>query len=850
MDIGGAILSEAGRVTEAHAYRLNRSGQKEIFCLWQGGLDSVATWEPETFVSTQFPELNLNGLEMRRTDSDDSVDEDFEESDIFTVERILKYRKVGDEEFVLIKWKHYSMHESTWEPIRNLVSEDALANQLETCKSQWEQAQRKAAQSPRVTQLSSPRIKRRKRGPETTQLPVRQPVTPHAFAQSFKEKQARKRVISEIPIPEASIPFRKKSTAVPGKPQAAPLSPTQADDPSPPIPATSALSPDPEPIAPSESLGDFDTAAAAVFELLASLKTPDKKAPPLRKASLMSKELTSQLEQLRQLSRVAECEPAPVIRFVSSESFDDVYFSQLDKDHKHRPPLPKTSTVSPVRPPLQNRSLRYPESARVLAHDMGRAVIPAVPPRPAPRLNPRPQGRPDTPVTVQERFQLVNAGGLQLKESALRMNYRLQSVYLSRRRFSVSSVDPSKLRCFCDRIPRKTHGDLLLSHFRKVAGDEMVNSVTCSLCLRRDHVPCALQFTLGFGASGETTLPASEELQEISRSYLCPYCCILLNDPWKVVDQVLDFTFLGPIRPSTNGETESTSSQCVYLSVPYEPALKDGQHALQLRGMKYRLEDGEVFNRAPYSCFPHEVTAKMQRGKGAQCSRLAVPIPEAKVDPPPRLKKRKDIPIDLPVHNFTQPGNLYLDCRMQRENRSATYLVSLVLAREVDANTLLTDLVQSSRITKELGMRFAATRIQADLAEADDECQVVTAVHDVSLKCIATHSRIGIPARSLRCLHVQCFDLDFFLATQRTVTSHVNRWKCIVCDKSCLPHEIIVDGFMQHILSQSTEDVSRVYLDVTEGPEAVTWRVTQRDDDQDDTESDDAAPPVDVVELD
>ncbi|KAH0477319.1 MAG: hypothetical protein KVP17_001515 [Porospora cf. gigantea B] len=747
MDIGGAILSEAGRVTEAHAYRLNRSGQKEIFCLWQGGLDSVATWEPETFVSTQFPELNLNGLEMRRTDSDDSVDEDFEESDIFTVERILKYRKVGDEEFVLIKWKHYSMHESTWEPIRNLVSEDALANQLETCKSQWEQAQRKAAQSPRVTQLSSPRIKRRKRGPETTQLPVRQPVTPHAFAQSFKEKQARKRVISEIPIPEASIPFRKKSTAVPGKPQAAPLSPTQADDPSPPIPATSALSPDPEPIAPSESLGDFDTAAAAVFELLASLKTPDKKAPPLRKASLMSKELTSQLEQLRQLSRVAECEPAPVIRFVSSESFDDVYFSQLDKDHKHRPPLPKTSTVSPVRPPLQNRSLRYPESARVLAHDMGRAVIPAVPPRPAPRLNPRPQGRPDTPVTVQERFQLVNAGGLQLKESALRMNYRLQSVYLSRRRFSVSSVDPSKLRCFCDRIPRKTHGDLLLSHFRKVAGDEMVNSVTCSLCLRRDHVPCALQFTLGFGASGETTLPASEELQEISRSYLCPYCCILLNDPWKVVDQVLDFTFLGPIRPSTNGETESTSSQCVYLSVPYEPALKDGQHALQLRGMKYRLEDGEVFNRAPYSCFPHEVTAKMQRGKGAQCSRLAVPIPEAKVDPPPRLKKRKDIPIDLPVHNFTQPGNLYLDCRMQRENRSATYLVSLVLAREVDANTLLTDLVQSSRITKELGMRFAATRIQADLAEADDECQVVTAVHDVSLKCIATHSRIGVSVR-------------------------------------------------------------------------------------------------------
>uniref|UniRef100_A0A182MRW5 SP-RING-type domain-containing protein n=1 Tax=Anopheles culicifacies TaxID=139723 RepID=A0A182MRW5_9DIPT len=67
----------------------------------------------------------------------------------------------------------------------------------------------------------------------------------------------------------------------------------------------------------------------------------------------------------------------------------------------------------------------------------------------------------------------------------------------------------------------------------------------------------------------------------------------------------------------------------------------------------------------------------------------------------------------------------------------------------------------------------------------------------VSLKCTVTSKRITLPARGHDCKHIQCFDLEAYLA----LNCERGNWRCPVCNKPALTEGLEIDQYMWAILN-------------------------------------------------
>uniref|UniRef100_A0A182P222 SP-RING-type domain-containing protein n=1 Tax=Anopheles epiroticus TaxID=199890 RepID=A0A182P222_9DIPT len=67
----------------------------------------------------------------------------------------------------------------------------------------------------------------------------------------------------------------------------------------------------------------------------------------------------------------------------------------------------------------------------------------------------------------------------------------------------------------------------------------------------------------------------------------------------------------------------------------------------------------------------------------------------------------------------------------------------------------------------------------------------------VSLKCTLTSKRITLPARGHDCKHIQCFDLEAYLA----LNCERGNWRCPVCNKPALTEGLEIDQYMWAILN-------------------------------------------------
>lgn len=75
----------------------------------------------------------------------------------------------------------------------------------------------------------------------------------------------------------------------------------------------------------------------------------------------------------------------------------------------------------------------------------------------------------------------------------------------------------------------------------------------------------------------------------------------------------------------------------------------------------------------------------------------------------------------------------------------------------------------------------------------------------VSLKCPLTNRRLDVPARGLKCEHVECFDLREYL--QLNYSKHVTKWTCPICSCAINSKQIVVDRCIALILASCTEDI-------------------------------------------
>ncbi|KAI0068256.1 hypothetical protein BV25DRAFT_1793319 [Artomyces pyxidatus] len=100
---------------------------------------------------------------------------------------------------------------------------------------------------------------------------------------------------------------------------------------------------------------------------------------------------------------------------------------------------------------------------------------------------------------------------------------------------------------------------------------------------------------------------------------------------------------------------------------------------------------------------------------------------------------------------------------------------------------------------------LAVRRKQAAL----DDDDIVAGPQKMSLKCPLSYCRITTPCRSSQCVHPHCFDaMSWYSVNEQTTT-----WSCPICEKTINHEELIVDGYFDEILQNTTENVEDVMVE-------------------------------------
>ncbi|KAG1784012.1 PINIT domain-containing protein [Suillus placidus] len=91
-------------------------------------------------------------------------------------------------------------------------------------------------------------------------------------------------------------------------------------------------------------------------------------------------------------------------------------------------------------------------------------------------------------------------------------------------------------------------------------------------------------------------------------------------------------------------------------------------------------------------------------------------------------------------------------------------------------------------------------------SEDDD---IIAGSQKMSLKCPLSFMRVATPCRSILCPHPQCFDAtSWFSCMEQTTT-----WLCPVCEKALNFEDLIIDGYFDQILKDTSEDVEDVIVE-------------------------------------
>lgn len=107
------------------------------------------------------------------------------------------------------------------------------------------------------------------------------------------------------------------------------------------------------------------------------------------------------------------------------------------------------------------------------------------------------------------------------------------------------------------------------------------------------------------------------------------------------------------------------------------------------------------------------------------------------------------------------------------------------------------------------------------MAKTESDLQILTSC--VSLKCPLSMIRMQLPAVSVLCNHLQCFDAVVYITLSASQKNP--KWKCPICDKFCNYEDIIIQSYFLEIIKNPdvADDVDEVEL-LSDG----SWRVPQK----------------------
>ena len=121
------------------------------------------------------------------------------------------------------------------------------------------------------------------------------------------------------------------------------------------------------------------------------------------------------------------------------------------------------------------------------------------------------------------------------------------------------------------------------------------------------------------------------------------------------------------------------------------------------------------------------------------------------------------------------------------------YCFTIVMSKKMSCNDLLEKLKNNSLQNPEYTRSLIREKLSAD---ADTE--ISTTSLKISLICPLGKVRLTVPARSLSCSHLQCFDASTYLQMNEKKPT----WICPICDRPAKFKSLVIDGLFSEILSK------------------------------------------------
>ncbi|KAF4649701.1 hypothetical protein FOL47_001805 [Perkinsus chesapeaki] len=201
-----------------------------------------------------------------------------------------------------------------------------------------------------------------------------------------------------------------------------------------------------------------------------------------------------------------------------------------------------------------------------------------------------------------------------------------------------------------------------------------------------------------------------------------------------------------------------------------------------------------------------------------------------KILPPEHLRKRRDAPLDITECIPTYQTDARFKVTIQQDpklaysaNQRLHYVLAFVVCTPKEPADILAEVPVEN-------CEQSSTRIKSILCRKEDEDdlqisggsdEIDADTRSLRLTCPLSYARMTYPARGQSCSHIQCFDLEWFIRSQKMMAAFNNRWKCAVCDAVLRPDEILIDGYLLDIL-RATEDSEVEEVFVTKS--TAQWR--------------------------
>ncbi|KAJ5751841.1 transcriptional regulator family: Zinc finger MIZ-type [Penicillium odoratum] len=183
----------------------------------------------------------------------------------------------------------------------------------------------------------------------------------------------------------------------------------------------------------------------------------------------------------------------------------------------------------------------------------------------------------------------------------------------------------------------------------------------------------------------------------------------------------------------------------------------------------------------------------------------------------PRRKAHngKDLPLDITSDVHQGDNKLQIDLLLGPDECKDIRYYFGVEAMDVSRFDLVRSLVKA--IPAELVRQKISKRLSP--SAEDDDVAVVSNNLTVSLIDPFTAQVFRTPARSSLCEHQECFDLETFIKTRKSVsglTAMNDNWRCPICNSDARPQLLVLDRFLEDVRAQL------IQTNKLEGAQAIT----------------------------